>query len=71
MPTIVDRDEKLVKVCLRLWKDDMDTIREMANSGSSAGINGVIRRIIHTYVMHVKDRERKNLDVLVDLAAED
>jgi hypothetical protein len=61
MPASSDRDVPKVRVCHRLWEDDLEFIREIASSGGS-GENAIIRQMVHSVVLQMKAKQREALD---------
>lgn len=58
MPKL-DLNVDLIKVTLRIRKDDHDFIAEMAaTTRGDVSYNSIIREIIHNYVLRLKDQER-------------
>jgi len=52
----------LERICVRLRADDLEVIRELAASGASLGLNGLIREILHSYVVRMRAAERDAID---------
>ena len=55
-------DAQLVRVCLRVRKDDYEYIRRVAEATDTGGMNHMIRTILHSYVTQMRAVERKHLD---------
>jgi len=53
-------ERPLTRVCIRLWEDDYEAIREIANGEVS--INLIIRQVVHSFVVHSNDKKRRKLD---------
>lgn len=68
MPKRTYDDKTLVRVCQRLWADDLDYLRRLSQSQGSLGLNLLIRQIIHSYVAHLKDNEVREMNKLSDEA---
>lgn len=62
MPKISEKP--LTRVCIRVWKEDYDKLREVSEASNDIGVNLLIREIVHNYVKNLRDRERQNLDRL-------
>ena len=56
--------DELERVCIRLWADDYRYLKAMRQN---MGLNMLIRQIVHSYVVHVKDQEQKQLNKVDDL----
>lgn len=54
-------EKPLERICARVFADDMDHIRKIANS-EGVGQNRIIREIISKYVTHSRALERQKLD---------
>lgn len=62
MPVI---DEKpLTKICLRIFQEDYDYIRQMAGARQGVSANEIMRTIMHNYVKQLRAVERDNIDRL-------
>lgn len=51
----------VIRICCRLWADDYDKIRRVAEM-QGIGMNEIIRHCIHDYIMRLTDRERRAID---------
>ena len=60
----VNNELPMRKVCHRLYEEDMRYCEEMALSNPELGVNFLIRRMVHTMVLQLKERERQKLDLL-------
>ena len=57
-------ERPLVRVCVRLFADDYDSIREICEHTGINSLNLVIREAVRSYVTQLKARERAKLDRL-------
>ena len=54
----LERDTR--RVCIRLWDEDCVELERMTSVDMN--FNELVRRAIHEFVLHAKDRMRKHLD---------
>ncbi len=57
-----EAEKKTTRICVRIFSDDLDYLREVAETNSDLGYNLLIRQIVADYVMRLRDRERRALD---------
>lgn len=55
-------DKPLIRVAVRLFKEDYEALNRMTNSDVKK--NELIRRVIHTFIVHNEDRVRAKIDNL-------
>lgn len=54
-------DSEMERLCVRLYRDDTQTLRRIAEV-KGIGFNQLIRQIIKSYCTQITARERQNLD---------
>ncbi len=60
-------EEPLTRLCLRLRTDDLTDLT-LLSEASGNPINKLVREIVHSYVVQLRDKRRQNLDQLREAA---
>jgi hypothetical protein len=50
------------KVCIRLYEEDLVYCEGMSETNPDLGVNFLLRRMVHTVVLQLKEKERQKLD---------
>jgi len=59
MPQI---QKRMKRICIRLWEDDWEKLVQVSSTSGDTGFNHLVREIVHSYVTHLKDKERAKHD---------
>lgn len=59
-PSTMTEEKTLARVCVRLWADDCEYLREVSRFTSNAiGFNLLVRQIVHTWVAQLKNEDNQ------------